>query len=259
MLIDWFTVAAQMINFLILVLLLKRFLYGPLLRTMEERQQGINARLAEIETNRLAADETRARLASEATTFDRTRVERLCLIDQECEERRRQVTEELRLEIDTLRNRWQKALAQEQDTFRRTLSELAQRELIELAGKITLDLADARLEEQLTGRFLQRLEDALAAPTAGGAFASLREKADFTAVVRSSFSLAAPASKRIETLLRMHLPTAHRLEFQVSPEIGCGIELQLDHHKLAWSIDEYVASFQSTIDEAIRAKSHATL
>ena len=37
---DWFTVIAQIINFLILVALLKRFLYGPIIRAMERRERG---------------------------------------------------------------------------------------------------------------------------------------------------------------------------------------------------------------------------
>ena len=43
MLIDWFTVAAQAINFLILVLLLRRFLYGPIVKAMDDREAAINA------------------------------------------------------------------------------------------------------------------------------------------------------------------------------------------------------------------------
>ena len=39
MLINWFTVLAQIINFLILVFLLKRFLYKPILRAMAEREE----------------------------------------------------------------------------------------------------------------------------------------------------------------------------------------------------------------------------
>jgi F-type H+-transporting ATPase subunit b len=37
MLIDWFTVGAQVLNFLILVWLLKRFLYGPILDAIDAR------------------------------------------------------------------------------------------------------------------------------------------------------------------------------------------------------------------------------
>ena len=50
MLIDWFTVAAQIVNFLILVYLLKRFLYGPLIRAMDAREKRI---ADELGTSRL--------------------------------------------------------------------------------------------------------------------------------------------------------------------------------------------------------------
>ncbi len=50
--IDWFTVAAQVINFLILVWLLKRFLYKPILAAIDEREKGIAAQLASAEAKK---------------------------------------------------------------------------------------------------------------------------------------------------------------------------------------------------------------
>jgi F-type H+-transporting ATPase subunit b len=46
MLIDWFTVGAQVLNFLILVWLMKRFLYQPILDAIDAREQRIAAELA---------------------------------------------------------------------------------------------------------------------------------------------------------------------------------------------------------------------
>ena len=43
MLIDWFTVGAQLLNFLILVCLMKRFLYQPVLDAIAAREQKIAA------------------------------------------------------------------------------------------------------------------------------------------------------------------------------------------------------------------------
>ena len=47
MLIDWFTVGAQALNFLILVWLMKRFLYKPVLHAIDEREKRIAAELAD--------------------------------------------------------------------------------------------------------------------------------------------------------------------------------------------------------------------
>jgi len=49
MLIDWFTVGAQIVNFLILVWLLKHFLYKPILDAIDAREKKIAAELADAE------------------------------------------------------------------------------------------------------------------------------------------------------------------------------------------------------------------
>ena len=67
MLINWFTVLAQAINFLILVWLLKRFLYKPILHAIDEREKGIATQLAQAEAKEAEAQKS-------ATTFStRTR------------------------------------------------------------------------------------------------------------------------------------------------------------------------------------------
>ena len=55
MLIDWFTVAAQALNFLVLVWLLKRFLYKPILDAIDVREKGIAATLAGADAKASAA------------------------------------------------------------------------------------------------------------------------------------------------------------------------------------------------------------
>ena len=48
MLIDWFTIAAQALNFLILVWLMRRFLYKPILNAIDAREKLIAKELAEV-------------------------------------------------------------------------------------------------------------------------------------------------------------------------------------------------------------------
>ena len=55
MLINWFTVVAQAVNFLILVWLLKRFLYSHVLHAIDEREKGIANQLAEAEAKKAEA------------------------------------------------------------------------------------------------------------------------------------------------------------------------------------------------------------
>ena len=48
--IDWFVFAAQIFNFLLLMYLLKRFLFGRILKAMDDREAKIVARFAEADT-----------------------------------------------------------------------------------------------------------------------------------------------------------------------------------------------------------------
>ena len=50
MLIDWFTVGAQTLNFVILVWLMKRYLYKPVLDAIDAREQRIASELRPFRT-----------------------------------------------------------------------------------------------------------------------------------------------------------------------------------------------------------------
>ena len=54
--IDWFTFSAQIINFLVLVWLLKKFLYKPVLAAMEKRKAALVARHQEAEEQKRLLD-----------------------------------------------------------------------------------------------------------------------------------------------------------------------------------------------------------
>ena len=59
MLIDWFTVGAQALNFIILVWLLKRFLYKPILNAVDAREKRIAAELADANAKKAEAQKER--------------------------------------------------------------------------------------------------------------------------------------------------------------------------------------------------------
>jgi F-type H+-transporting ATPase subunit b len=59
MLIDWFTVCAQALNFLILVWLMKRFLYKPILHAIDAREKLIAAELADAAKKKAEAQKER--------------------------------------------------------------------------------------------------------------------------------------------------------------------------------------------------------
>lgn len=83
MLIDWFTVAAQTVNFLILVWLLKRFLYKHILDAIDAREKRIATELADADTKRAEAKLQRDDFEQKNQTFDKQRQEMLTKATEE--------------------------------------------------------------------------------------------------------------------------------------------------------------------------------
>ena len=77
MLINWFTVAAQIVNFLILAVLLKRFLYGPIVRAMAAREERIASEMAVAAQKRREAEQEEAAITQKMQEIQAQRQEML--------------------------------------------------------------------------------------------------------------------------------------------------------------------------------------
>ncbi len=73
MLIDWFTVGAQGLNFVILVWLMKRFLYGPILHAIDAREKRIADELADADAQKAEASRERGEFQRKNEELDQQR------------------------------------------------------------------------------------------------------------------------------------------------------------------------------------------
>src|SRR5476651_998000 len=100
--IDWFTVAAQAINFLILVWLLKRFLYKPILHAIDEREKGIATQLAEAEAKKAEAHQESDDFQHKNAAFDQEREALLKKATDDASIERQRLLDEARKDADSL-------------------------------------------------------------------------------------------------------------------------------------------------------------
>src|ERR1700689_4507849 len=73
MLIDWFTVGAQTLNFLILVWLFQRFLYKPILNAIDAREKRIAGELADAAAKKAEAEKERDEFQNKNKAFEEQR------------------------------------------------------------------------------------------------------------------------------------------------------------------------------------------
>lgn len=253
MLIDGFTVVAQIVNFLVLVLLLRRFLYGPIVKAMNEREAGIASRLAEAEQAQQAA-------AREAAAYHQKNADLQAAHDRLLREARLDVeaqrTEALKLartEVDEAQARWQRALQQEQATFLHELRQRVSDQTYAVARRALTDLANAGLERQIVETFLARVR-ALDGDDHQALADTLRLSTQ-PIVVSSAFDLPEDLRGRIRDTVHDRFAIVTEVQFETSPAVVGGIELKTQGHTVAWSLAHYLEALEDELTEALRDKS----
>ena len=117
MTIDWLTVVAQALNFLVLVWLLKRFLYDRVMRAMDRREAAIAERIRAADARMEEAEQEARRHREAREGLEAQRERQLRRARDEADDLRRSLEEEVRRELDEARARWRAELEREQAVF----------------------------------------------------------------------------------------------------------------------------------------------
>jgi F-type H+-transporting ATPase subunit b len=251
-LIDWFTVIAQIVNFLILVALLKYFLYGRIMQAMDARERTIATRLEDAATQRAEAQREADDCRKQRQELEATRNEFLAQAKEEADERRIELEHKAREEVDLLRARWQEALRQETDTFLQELRQRAADQVCAIARRALADLANVKLEQQVVEVFLEDLQNL--DEERRTALAEAIHKDENTLIVQSAFDLPDKARCKLTRLLRELFANEAEVHFIIAPELVCGVAVEAHGQKIVWSIEHYIDMLQHRITALLAEK-----
>lgn len=253
--IDWFVFFAQIVNFLILVFLLKRFLYGRIVKAMDNRESMIIKRFEEAENLKKEAEKSAALFEEKNRTLAQKQEELLNQMVQAAEHQKKELLEKARQDVDAIRERWRETIIMEKNSFLQDLRQRAGKQIYSITRRILDDMADADLEERIVRVFIKRLEN----------MDDVQREALSDSVVKGSgiiIQSAFPLSEHLQTAIRDALERQTGglpyIQYEVSSEIISGIELRAHGHKLAWSLNDHLENleevFARTLMEETKAK-----
>jgi len=251
MLVDWFTVGAQALNFVVLVWLMKRFLYGPILQAIDAREERIAARLADADARQAEALEERTVLAKRSEELDRERAGLLARAKEEAEAERARLVGEARKAADALGAKRQEAMKADALALGQALRRRVQREVFGIARKALEDLATTSLEERLCDVFTRRLREM--DPAERDALGAAMKEASEPVLVESAFALPDEQRTAILGALGETFGTEVRARFETAPDLVSGIALTTNGRKLSWSISGYLGSLEEGVSELLNA------
>jgi F-type H+-transporting ATPase subunit b len=248
MLIDWFTVGAQVVNFLILLVLLKIFLFDRIKQAMDRREKNIKERFDKAEEQEAAAEDARKTFEKKTQSLEDDRDARLKQAEKEVKERRESLIKEAQEEVDGLKKKWRKALEQQKASFFDRFKKQAARLIFDTVEKTLSDLADTRAQEQAVKKFLSRFEELDKE--------DLPREVETQPRVTTGFDLSESQQKSIQKTVSQKLPDLQDIAFEVRPELVFGIAFSAGGKKMTWHAHDYISALEKQINQAIESKDH---
>ena len=250
--IDWFVFFAQIVNFLILVWLLKKFLYGRIIEAIDAREAKITATFEEAENSRGEAREAAEHSAKKLQALNEDYEAMMNRARTDAEAHRKELMDKAREEIDRIQARWVETVNAEREAFLQDLRRLAGVQIYAIARQVLKDLAGEDLEGRIADVLAYRIEHL-----------DEEEKTKFRAsmteghkvVVQSAYEIPPGARSKLGEAIRRYIETDVEIDYELSPEVMTGFELKTDGHKIAWSVNDYLNTLEENFIQALYAES----
>lgn len=247
--LDWFTLVAQIINFLVLVALLRKLFYRRLIDAMDAREANISGRLEEAAHQRATAEQEAESFRTRNRAFDAQREQMLAQAGEEAEARRQQLLEDARLEAERAQAKWLEALQRERSGLLQDFRARLGQGVFTLASRALAELADTELEDQIVKAFVERVRTL--DPAERAKIVTAARGSEQPIEVRTAFPLRAETQEALSRSLRQHLDDTIAVRFTTAPDLICGIELRAHSHHLAWNLDAYLADLETRVFEEL--------
>ncbi|HLB71149.1 MAG TPA: hypothetical protein VJJ51_08905 [Candidatus Methanoperedens sp.] len=246
--IDFFTLGAQIINFLVLVLLLRHFLYRRVVRAMDEREARIDSRLKEAQERKKEAEqEAESYRKKNQELLDRDE-ELLAKAREEADIWRKKLEENARIEVEENKARWYEAVERQKEAFLIDLRRRAGEQTYIIVRRVLKDLANDDLERQIINTFIKllaNLEDD--EKEAIKAF-------DQGIIIRSAFEIPEIMRRMVEETVRDQIGNDSSIRFETAPDLICGIELHARDRQITWSLASYLDALEEDISRALEQR-----
>lgn len=254
MLIDWFTVVAQLINFVILLVALKYLLYDRVLEAMDRRRKRIDQRAEEAEAKKEEAESRAEQLQEERAELEHQRDRLMEEARERAREREEELLEDARGRIEEQERRWRESLGEEQSQLLDDLERGTLDAAIALSRRALKDLANKDLEVAIVDRFLVLLQE-LSDETRQ----RLEEAVDEEAHVRvtSGFDLSGSDRDEIRQIIKGLTETAVDIDWRTDDEIGAGLSMVIGDHEISWDFSDYVDEVAERLEQRLREEARS--
>lgn len=247
--IEWFEILAQVFNFFILLLILRKIFYKPINQVMENRQEKIDKLIEESEEKMADAkslmDEYQTKLAKLESEEEATIRE----ARKKAEDMKDDLLEQYKNEADRRREEFLREIEDDRKRLSREIQTALGQNSVKIARHILSYITDEDLEEEYFESFLNKIHKLDQAAT-DFEISFEEESFEFT----SAGEISDEKKKTLESALREKFRNFKDLRYSVDEDLVMGYELRLESYVLNSSLKKYLDQTEINILKTIEAK-----
>ncbi len=234
--VDWFTTGAQIINFLILIWLLKKLLFKPIIGVMERREQGLENRLQQAESKMSEAQNLKNQYEKHLQQLQIEKDQVLSQARQQAETEKALLLQSLSEEIQQKKTQFDAEIQKQQQELAPFISRTIAEKSLSLSRKTLTQLADQTLEQRIIEHFLHYLSN-----LPNNEQSSLKQALgkNTLATIITGFKPDIVTKKQIQTGFDSIQPNS-KLVFEQRDYLLSGIALEIGGRSWEWNIDRYL-------------------
>ena len=244
--IDWFEIVAQIINFFIILFILQKLLYKPVINMMETRQERIQKDQIEAEEKMNKAEELISEYDTKIAGVEDEKREILDDARDQAQERKQELLEIYKEEAENKRQVYLNEIEDEKELFIKNLRKKLGQNAVKLASHILSNISSKELEDEIFNTFLENirnLKDNIEEP------GLLDEEKDIE--LYSAEELSQDKKEKIKEVLGEQVENLDHLEFAVDEDLVLGYQLSLETYTVHTDIKNYLDSIEEEIIEEI--------
>lgn len=247
--IDWTTLVLEIINFLALVWILKRFLYKPVMEAIAARQQRVEAKLAEARVIEDGARELQSQYQRRLADWDMEKAKARAALDTDLLQERNRQMQALDKALLEERERVAAVTAHKQQEAQRELEVEALAHAQRFASTLLARLADPVVESRFVSLLFEDWANLPDTQVESLRRAVLVDKAKAT--VTTAFPLLPEQRREIESALQSRLEADLVVAFDEDPNLLAGVRLSLGPWQLNMNFADELASFKAAANHVL--------
>ena len=248
--INWFEIIAQMINFFILLFILHKLFYKPVIKSMEGRQQRIRDKQDEADEKMKKADELIALYERKTKELENNKEKQLEEASNKADEKREALIATYKEEAEEKRRDYMNEVEEEQEHFMQEVRTILGKNAVKIAAHILEMISGDDLDNKSFDAFMEKVRS-LDRET-------LHEEAETgeeRILMISSKIMAKDQKETLEEVLREKLDTFRGIDYQVDEELIHGYELKLETLTVHTNIKKYVQESEKQVLQTLEKSS----